>query len=625
MLNILKEVTKKTLAEIAEEKIVRKTNELFLLFSLGSQTDHLIMEVLGKLGVYCLMASPSTITAADVKNVDPIGIIFSGGPASTYENPPSFDREIFGLGIPTLGICLGKQMMADYLGIQVSKAEKREHGIHDLKIVTDTPLFYGCPSNMPVMQNHGDVVSPSAIFKTLAITENTPVAAANYKHLWGVQFHPEVPDTEYGPQIFENFCFRICGAKDRFPAENVAQRKIEEIRTTVGNEKVLLALSGGSDSSTCAYLLKKAFAGEKGRIRAVYIKGIDRPDDLEFVLKYFGDQPWLELKIIDATERFLKAVKDIPDMDGKRQAMKHKVYGEILDEEAELFGGRNCYIVQGTLYTDLSESGLGYETGAGKSVIKSHHNVGLKLKHRELLPLDDCVKDSGRNIGIVIGVPEELITRQPFPGPGILIRIEGVVTAEKLKVVRQADGIYIGEMRNRDLYRTVWQAGATLINYSTIAKDEMSVIANNILCEEIVKYAIGGEISEAEIRLLNSVITCNKGDGGVSGNVAEFRFVPKNRPDYRPSWEFLKCLSRRLVDEMKEIGGVVICIGAPIQDETAVALWAVWSENGFTARAAELPWDFIDHVSDRIKSEVEGIGAVVYRISGKPPTTIEWG
>lgn len=538
MLQTFKKATPGTLKEIVDEKRVRDTSELFLLFSMGSQFDHLIKQKLDALGVYCLVADPATVTVEDIKKVLPIGIILSGGPASAYENPP-FDGKIFDLGIPVLGICLGFQMWAHHIKVPVALSENREFGMHKFTLIGKSPLFSGVPKISNVLESHGDRIEPSKKLAIVGITENAPTAAAHFKNLWGVQFHPEVTETEYGTKILENFCFKICGAKNKFPAGEVAKKKIADLKKTIGGKKVLLALSGGTDSSVVAYLLKHALSDNLSTLNpkpstlGVYIKGIDRPDDEANVLKYFGNQNWIQIKIVDATKEFLKTLKGKTSMRDKRLAMRG-IYKAVLEKEAKKF--KADFIAQGTLYTDVSETGSGYNSGAKKAQIKIHHNVGLKFSLPEIEPLVDCVKDTGRNLGRAIGVPEELLVRHPFPGPGLVVRIEGEVTAEKLHTARKVDGIYIEELKKWGLYKGIWQAGAVVTNSNT---------------------------------------TCTKGDDAAEGHV--------------------------------------------------IALWAVWSVNGFTARAAELPYDFLKHVSRRITNEIREVGAVVYRISDKPPVTIEWG
>ncbi len=529
MLSIFRGATDEAMRELAEEMRVRETKHFILLFSMGSQFDHLIVQQIARLGVYCLVADPAQVTAADVQKAAPSGIIVSGGPASVHNEPPPFDNAIFDLGIPTLGVCLGFQMIAKHVGAKVTPHEKREFGVHTFKAVTDDPLFDGIPKETPVLETHGDAIEEGSDLITIGSTDNAPVAAGRHKHLCGVQFHPEVTDTVEGPKMYENFVLKICGITDRFPAHSVAKQKIAELKKQIGDKKVLIALSGGSDSSVVAYLLKEAGAKMKG----VYIRGIDRPDDEAFVREYFAKESWIEVEIVDATDKFLEALAGKTQMREKRLAMRG-IYKEVLEEKIKEFGAD--FVAQGTLYTDLRESGHGNATGARVAEIKVHHNTGIEFSVPEIRPLEDQVKDSARSIGRDIGVPEDLLVRHPFPGPGLVVRIEGEVNAESLKIARAVDGIYIEELRKADLYKTVWQAGATVTR---------------------------------------SEHTVSKGDDAGMG--------------------------------------------------TVVALWAVWSVNGFTARFAQLPYEFLEIAARRITNEVREVGAVVYRISDKPPATIEWG
>ncbi len=534
MLDTFKGATPEALAAINEEMKVRKTKEVFLLFAMGSQTDHLIFQKIAKLGVFCLVADPASVTADDVRSLAPRGIIISGGPASVDTEPPPFDTDIFSLMIPVFGICLGFQMWAKNIGLKVESG-RRQFSQHTADIF-EHPLFAGCPPASLVLQSHGDeILENDAVrddgFAVIARCDDV-IAGGVFEHMVGVQFHPEVTETQFGDVMFHNFCFGICGAIDKFPAEDVGKKKIAELRAQIGDKKVLLAISGGSDSAVVAYLLKHAVERD-GQVIGVYIKGVDRPDDEAFVHRYFGDQSWINLMVVDATGQFLEALAGKTKMRDKRMAIRG-VYKPVLEMMAAEYGA--SFIAQGTLYTDISESGGGHASGARKAVIKVHHNTNLDFSLPELMPLADCVKDNARDIGRSIGVPEDLLTRHPFPGPGMVVRITGEITAEKLAMSRQCDGIFIGELRSHGLYEKVWQAGA-------------------VITDTLHTKSAGDDAGE---------------------------------------------------------GYIVMC-------------WAVWSVNGFTAQAAELPFDFIKLIARRMGNEVPGIGAVSYRYSDKPYSTIEAG
>jgi GMP synthase (glutamine-hydrolysing) len=305
-----------------------------VLFVLGSQFDHLIKIALDRLGVYCLVADPAQVSAADIKKLSPTGLILSGGPGSAHSEVPPFDVAIFDLGIPTLGICLGFQLWAAHAGAVVAAAERGEFGTHALTLTpagAASPLFKGIPASSPVLQSHGDRIEPGAVFEVLAGTDNAPVAAGHHRHLWGVQFHPEVSASRDGAAMLANFVFEVAGAKDRFPAADAAARKIAEIKQAVGEDgRVLLALSGGSDSSVVAALLTQALRPDQ--IRAVYIRGIDRPDDEAFMQKYFGH---LKPVVHDATDDSGSTVRPYCHA---RQARSHarRLQGYL--------GGRGCVI-----------------------------------------------------------------------------------------------------------------------------------------------------------------------------------------------------------------------------------------------------------------------------------------
>lgn len=533
MISTLTKVTPETLAEIKEEQDVRGTTETFLLFPLGSQFDHLIKQMLDRLGIYCVLADPASITASDVERLGPIGIILSGGPASVHADRPPFDEDIFDLGIPVLGICLGFQLWAHHILASVIPDANHEYGQHQIYHVgADDQLFAGV-TDFTVLQSHGDAIDPDSFndFGDILAygTDGRSVAAGYSDNLWGVQFHPECAATTEGRQIFENFCFNICEAQDRFEATDLLDKEIEELRGKIGGKHGLMALSGGSDSAVAIYLGLAAGA----TFTAVYIKGVDRPDDEAYVIKYFGDMPGVDLKIVDATDNFLAALAGKTSPHGKRVAVR-EVYKPVLEHEASACKAQ--FICQGTLYTDISESGHGHASGARKDRIKLHHNVNLSFSLPEITPLDHDVKSTARLKGEALGVPLDLLYRHPFPGPGLVVRIEGVITRDKLAIAHRADEIWIAALREFDLYDTVWQAGATLTE---------------------------------------SMHTCTKGDGAAEGRL--------------------------------------------------LLLWAVNSVDGFTAEWARLDPDFLDMVVKRLHNAIPELGAVSYRISNKPPSTIECG
>lgn len=537
MLTTLTDTSVESLAAIATEKAVRKTQSMVVLFTMGSQFDHLIVQRLAKQGVFCLVADPSKISAEDVKKVAPQGIVISGGPASVHSEAPLFDYNIFHLGIPVLGICLGAQMLANTFGIPVRPGDKREFSVERLRVANPLGVITPSMQDTLVQQSHGDSIMADGSTQQLTIlasTTHSPAAAFQItgRELYGVQFHPEVSESECGSELFENFCGKICRITDRFPARNVMSQKVDELRQQIGpHAKVLLALSGGSDSSVLAHLLKHALNGDRNRLKGIYIKGVDRPDDEANVLRLFGNQPWIQIEVVDATEALLAALKGKTTGKEKRAAFRIP-YPEILESKIREFGA--SFIAQGTLYTDLVESGHGHATGARRAQIKQHHNTGLTFSVPELTPLADSVKDNARDIGRDVGVPEELLVRHPFPGPGLVVRIEGEITPEKLAIARAADGILMEEIHRSKLYEKIWQAGARV----TISRH-----------------------------------TTTKGDDAGSGYVIQW--------------------------------------------------FAVASVNGFTARAYDVPFEVRQRIASRMGNEIREVGAVDYRDSGKPYSTIE--
>jgi len=519
-MNSIGKVTDEVLANLHREMKERKTTELFLLFALGSQYDHLIYQAMAAQGVFCVYADPGEMTADDVLRLQPRGIVLSGGPSSVSIDPPPFDRSIFDLGIPVLGICLGLQLWAEYFGASVIPGDRGEYGSHRLTVTdVDADLLYGIPSTSEVIQSHRDVVVVDGLrsgWRVSASTDNCPAAVVEYKHCYGVQFHPEVSHPEHGNQIFTNFCFSICGAVDVFPAGNEAQSKIRELKAQIGpDQKVLLCLSGGCDSSVVAELLRQACPDQTW---ALYIKGVDRPDDEAVVREYWGKHYGERLIVVDATDRFLAALAGITSMREKRIAIR-AVYKEVVEKVISQIGAD--FIAQGTLYTDITESGHGVGSAATKAQIKLHHNVELGLSVTEILPLADCHKDGARQIGRKLGMPEEMLVRHPFPGPGLVVRIAGEITADALRMAWAADGIYIEELRRHNLYETMWQAGASLLDTKHT-------------------YTMGDDAGEGLILMLWGVSSTN-------GYTARAVF---------PSVEFLSLVSTRITNEVPGIACV---------------------------------------------------------------------
>jgi len=636
MLETFTKANPDSLAAIREALDKYHAREFFLCFSNGSQYDHLDIQMGPKTGVYLISADPALVTAEDVhalKDIGLIGMVGTGGPASVHAEPPPFDSAIFDIGIPFLGICLSGQQIVQHIGGKVEKG-RAQFGKHTL-MHSGSPLFTGLPSPMNVLQSHGDEITdagPATVWGTC----DGVISALSYKHLHAVQFHPECTETEFGRQIFENFFFGICGAKDRFPAEDVMARKVEElVALRKSGARVLLLLSGGCDSSITAMLFKAA-GFDRSNLRAIYIKGVDRADDEANVLRHFGNQSWIEVKFIDGTARLLASLAGKTDMAEKRSAGFVPIYNEIGGEEAEEWsegGTYTVYVAQGTLYTDLTESGLGHKSGARKAKIKRHHNTGNKFTSPrtgelfpQLTPLDDQVKDTARSIGQSLQMDRTLLFRQPFPGPGMAVRTDGEVTDEKLAIVRPADDIWIEELRKADLYEKVWQAGASLLMPGADHDGETVAAAEGILHNLLVANGFGALVPDMTVSLLQTVHTYSKGDDNGSGRILVISSDAEPPCGVLP-WEFLDALQRKLSNEVPDIGAVCyrLTYQGDLETDPMIMLWGVYSTNGLTAQHAELPWDFLGQTAQRIRHHVPAIGAVLYRITDKPISTIEIG
>jgi len=515
-----------------------------VILDFGSQYTQLIGRRVREMGVYCEI-HPFDLDPELLKELSPCGIILSGGPSTvTYESNPRAPSWIFDSAIPILGICYGMQTMAVQLGGQVESSAVREFGYAELRIHGHSQLLNNIEDRtssagealLDVWMSHGDKVTalPPG-FKVICETSNAPIAgmADETRHLYGLQFHPEVTHTLQGARILQHFVVTICQAETSWTAGNIIEQAIAKIRRQVGTQKVLLGLSGGVDSSVVAALLHRAI-GEQ--LVCVFVDtGLLRLNESEQVMTMFAQHMGIHIIAVNAEDKFMQALQDVSCPEQKRKIIGHQ-FIEIFDEEAGRLDDVK-WLAQGTIYPDVIESAVAHLHGASE-VIKSHHNVGglpetMNLKLLE--PIRELFKDEVRKIGLELGLPYEMVYRHPFPGPGLGVRILGAVKKDYADILRFADAIFIEELRAADLYQQVSQAFAVFLPIKSVGV---------------------------------------MGDG--------------RRYDY------------------------VIC------------LRAVETIDFMTAQWAQLPWDFLAKVSNRIINEVAGVSRVTYDISGKPPATIEW-
>ncbi len=441
---------------------------MILIIDFGSQYNQLIARRVREHHVYCQIEPPD-IPLAVIRDMHPEGIILSGGPASIYEkNSPRVDTGIFGLGIPILGICYGLQFMVHALGGEVIAAAKREYGFAELDILHPGDVLAGVEKTTRCWMSHGDAIGrlPSG-FRATAATPNTPVAAAadERRRFYGLQFHPEVVHTPEGRKILGNFLFAVCNCKKDWTMKSFARDAIAEIREQVGNGKVILGLSGGVDSSVAAVLLHRAIGPQ---LTCVFVdNGVLRHGEAQKVQEVFKKHFLVNLRFVRAGRIFLDRLKGVEAPEKKRKIIG-RTFIEVFDSEAKKIKGAD-FLAQGTLYPDIIESRSAF--GGPSAVIKSHHNVGglpKKMKLKLVEPLRHLFKDEVRLLGEELGLPEEMVWRQPFPGPGLAIRIIGAVTEKRLKILKQADVILLEEIRTAGLYWKLWQSFAVLLPVKSV-------------------------------------------------------------------------------------------------------------------------------------------------------------
>jgi GMP synthase (glutamine-hydrolysing) len=442
-----------------------------IVLDFGAQYSQLIARRIRELKIFSVVL-PFNASLEEIRSYSPVGIILSGGPSSVYDkDAPLADKSVFELGIPVLGICYGLQFMVYALGGKVRPAAKREYGHAKVEIQhSDSQLFQGLPNLLAVWMSHGDEAEelPPG-FRLTAKTPNAVAAVENAdRKMWAVQFHPEVHHTPLGKDILRNFAVDICGARPTWTPQHFIDATVAQVRQQVGKGRAICALSGGVDSSVAAVLVDRAMrdASSQSRLTCVFVNnGVLRKNEFEKVQKNLRDNLGLHLIAVDATERFMQKLAGVIDPEKKRKIIGNE-FIEVFDDEAKRIlkeEGEVEWLVQGTLYPDVIES---RSVRGPSQVIKSHHNVGglpEKMKLKLIEPLKDLFKDEVRRIGRDLGMPEEILQRQPFPGPGLAVRILGEVTKERADLLRECDEIVVGEIKNAGLYQKIWQSFAVLL------------------------------------------------------------------------------------------------------------------------------------------------------------------
>ena len=440
---------------------------MIIIIDFGSQYNQLIARRVREQQVYCQILPPET-SLESIRSLAPKGIILSGGPASIYDNGPGIDPQILQMNIPIMGICYGMQFMVHSLGGDVQKASKREYGHAKLVIQDKTTLFQSIPDETPCWMSHGDSITalPDG-FKVMATTDNSPYAAIinPERQLIGLQFHPEVAHTPEGKKMLGHFLFSMCQCKPDWNMDSFIHSEINNIKQTVGNRKVVLGLSGGVDSSVTACLIHKAVDNQ---LTCIFVdNGLLRKNEANDLKRIFQETFQMNLLFVDARAQFLSELKGVTDPEQKRKIIGH-LFINVFEKEAARINNVD-FLAQGTLYPDVIESKSTF--GGPSAVIKSHHNVGglpEKMNLKLIEPLKYLFKDEVRNLGQTLGLPDRMVFRQPFPGPGLGIRVIGEITERRLNILRDADAILLEEIEQAGYYKKLWQSFVVLLPLKTV-------------------------------------------------------------------------------------------------------------------------------------------------------------